>query len=138
MGRFFWLRRYIPQGWRGRSFRLPYLTMLNGEPAKEPKKLSDRPPAFDPDVPTPLSHRKRDTSEEDWVATPWNGTIPILIAVIVMAGLADKALLFLPCPNDGEFGPMKYTNNPDAKYWGNYRKNIEPRKGRRHLDIERY
>lgn len=102
-------------------------------PKKEVQKESKRSAAFDPDAPTPLSNRPRDTSEEDWVATPWNGVIPILAAVAVGWGFGEKWLRTLPCPNDGEFGPMRYANNPDAKYWGNYRKDIQPRKGRRHL-----
>ena len=100
---------------------------------KSPKKKPKRPAAFDRTAPTPLSHRPRE-DEDDWVATPWNGTIPVLFVTAVAWGLSEKWMRTLPVPNDGEFGPMRYANNPDAKYWGNYRRDIQPRKGRRHFD----
>jgi|SRR5271167_198826 len=101
---------------------------------EEKKKPSKRSTAFNPEAPPPLSNRPRDTSEEDWVATPWNGMIPVVAVVVIGWGLSEKYLRTLPCPNDGPFGPMRYANNPDAKYWGNYRRDIQPRKGRRHFD----
>ena len=101
---------------------------------KKPRKRPRRSPAFNPDAPAPVSHRPKDTSEEDWVATPWNGTIPVLFVTAVAWGLSEKWMRTLPTPNDGEFGPMRYTNDPRAKHWGNYRRDIQPRKGRRHYD----
>jgi hypothetical protein len=126
---------YLPEDWRQRELRQTWdFPLFADVQEKKPKKVSKRSPAFDPEAPTPLSNRPRDTSEEDWVATPWNGMIPVVAVAAVGWGLSEKWLRTLPCPNDGEFGPMRYANNPDAKHWGNYRKDIQPRKGRRHLD----
>ena len=104
-------------------------------PKPEPKRLSKRASAFDQALPQPLSHRpQEDEAEDNWVPTATNGSIPIIAVVLVGWGLSEKWMRTLPCPNDGEFGPMRYGGNPDAKYWGNYRRDIQPRKGRRHLD----
>jgi hypothetical protein len=128
------LSSYVPQDFKRRKFRFPKFGFLSDIPEKEVTKPSKRSPAFDPEAPMPLSNRPRDTSEEEWVATPLNGTIPIVAIALVGWGLSEKWLRTLPCPSDGQFGPMRYANNPDAKYWGNYRRDIQPRKGRRHFD----
>lgn len=129
------LTRYLPPDWETRAIRRNWRSrVFEPLPEKEPQKPSKRSTAFDPDAPAPLSHRPKDTTEEDWVATPLNGTIPVIAAVLVGWGLSEKWMRTLPCPNDGEFGPMRYAGNPDAKYWGNYRRDIQPRKGRRHFD----
>ena len=129
-----WIKRFLSADWERREIRTRWrFPLFLPSLVKEPPKPLKRAPAFDPEAPTPVSHRPKDTEEEDWVATPWNGTIPVVFVVIIFWGLSEKWLRTLPCANDGEFGPMRYANNPDAKYWGNYRYNIQPRKGRRHL-----
>src|SRR5438067_1878500 len=112
------LKPYISSEWARRHWETPKLPLFKDIPEKVGKKASKRSPAFDPDAPRPLSNRPRDTSEDDWVATPWNGVIPVFAVVAVAWGLSEKWMRTLPCPNDGEFGPMRYANNPDAKYWG--------------------
>ena len=119
---------------KNRELKFPGFPLLESVPEKNFKKVSKRSSAFDPEAPPPLSNRPPDTSEEDWVATPWNGTIPVVAVVVVMWGLSEKWMRTLPCPSDGQFGPMRYANNPDARHWGNYRRDIQPRKGRRHFD----
>jgi len=129
------LTRYLPPDWERRAVRKNWrLGLFAPPPEKVVEKPSKRPSAFDPDAPAPLSHRPRESDDDGWVATPFNGAIPVIAAVLVAWGLSEKWLRTLPCPNDGEFGPMRYAGNPDAKYWGNYRRDIQPRKGRRHLD----
>ena len=128
------LSPYLPADWKRRRFNPPGLPVLAPVVEKAKKKVPKRPAVFDPEAPTPLSNRPRDTSEEDWVATPWIGVIPLIAIVFIGWGLSEKWMRTLPCPSDGEFGPMRYANNPDAKYWGNYRRDIQPRKGRRHFD----
>jgi hypothetical protein len=129
------LSRYIPEDWKRRRLRTEWeAPMFTPIPVKPPAKIAKRARSFDPEAPKPLSHRPPKTEEDDWVATPWNGMIPLAALVAVLWGLSEKWMRTLPCPNDGEFGPMRYANNPDAKYWGDYRKDIQPRKGRRHLD----
>jgi hypothetical protein len=88
---------------------------------------------FNPNRPTPTSHR--DEEEDDkWVATPLNGVIPVFVVVATLWAMSEKWMRTLPVPNDGQFGPMRYANDPRAKYWGNYRYDIQPRQGRRHYD----
>jgi len=129
-----WIKRLLGSDWERRELRIKWrFPILVPAFTKDRPKPSKRAPAFDPGIPTPITHREKDTEEEDWVATPWNGTIPVLFAVSIIWGLSEKWMRTLPCPNDGEFGPMRYANNPDARYWGNYRADIQPRKGRRHL-----
>jgi hypothetical protein len=128
------LSPYLPADWKRRRYKFPGFPVFTHIPEKVEKRVPKRPAAFDPEAPPPLSNRPRDTSEEDWVATPRNGVIPVMAIVFIGWGLSEKWMRTLPCPSDGEFGPMRYANNPDAKYWGNYRRDIQPRKGRRHFD----
>ena len=125
----------MPEDWKRREFQKNWRLGFFKEVPEIPRpKKAKGTSAFDPDVPTPLSHRPRDTKEEDWVATPLNGMIPVVAVALIGWGLSEKWMRTLPCPNDGEFGPMRYANDPNAKYWGRYRKDIQPRKGRRHYD----
>lgn len=119
-----------------RPFKVPEVELFNKPQVKVPPRPSKKAKAFDKEAPTPVSHRPVDTSEKDWVATPFNGMIPGIFTAIIFFALVDKYLYTLPTPNDGEFGPMRYANDPDAKYWGDYRRDIQPRKGRRHLDSQ--
>jgi hypothetical protein len=124
-------RQSLPSFQKRLKFKL---NLFQPASVKPPKKKPKRPAAFDRSAPTPLSHRPRYDEEDNWIATPWNGTIPVLFVTAIAWGLSEKWMRTLPVPNDGEFGPMRYANNPDAKYWGNYRRDIQPRKGRRHYD----
>ena len=98
---------------------------------KEPPKPRRSAP-FDPDRKRPHTHRRKE--EDNWVAMPMNGTIPVLIVSAIVWGAGEKWLRTLPCPNDGRFGPTRYADDPRAKHWGEYRRDIQPRQGRRHLD----
>lgn len=62
--------------------------------------------------------------------------IPVVLFVIVAWGLTEKWFWMLPTVNDGEFGPMRYAGNPEAMHWGNYRRDIQSRKGRRQYDMD--
>ena len=101
-------------------------------PEKKPQRLSPRARSFDPEA---LLFYVEDRQEEDeWEATMWNGIIPPVFLAICFWGLSEKWMRTLPTANDGEFGPMRYRDNPDARYWGNYRYDIQSRKGRRQFD----
>jgi hypothetical protein len=102
-------------------------------PEKEPKKLDNRARAFDPEADLFFKEDRKDW-EDEWEATMWNGTIPILFVGMCYWGFSEKWMRTLPTVNDGEFGPMRYAGNPDARYWGNYRYDIQSRKGRRQFD----
>jgi len=100
---------------------------------EEPKTIKlPRAKPFDPDRKAPHSHREEE--EDNWVATPMNGSIPVIAVVVTLWALSEKWMRTLPSPNDGQFGPMRYAGDPRAKYWGNYRRDIQPRQGRRHYD----
>jgi hypothetical protein len=122
-----------PKPQKARRFTLSIWEPIPEKLIKRYEQHPNRASAFNPDKPTPVSHREY-ADEDGWEATFWNGSIPILLVVAVLWGLSEKWMRTLPVPNDGEFGPMRYANNPDAKYWGNYRRDIQPRKGRRHWD----
>jgi hypothetical protein len=97
-----------------------------------PRKKDKRARPFNPDRPRPNTHREEE--EDDFVATPMNGAIPVVAVAVIFWGFTEKWMRTLPVPNDGNFGPMRYANDPRAKYWGNYRYDIQPTPGRRHLD----
>jgi len=101
-------------------------------PEEQPKVIEKRARPFNPNRPRPKTHREEE--EDDWVATPMNGSIPALVVAVTFWGFTEKWMRTLPVPTDGQFGPMRYANEPRAKHWGNYRYDIQPTKGRRHLD----
>jgi hypothetical protein len=121
------------QDLRPKPFRFTIWEPIPEKLIKRYEQHPNRASAFNPDIPTPKSHREY-ADDDGWEATFWNGSIPILFVVAVLWGLSERWMRTLPVPNDGQFGPMRYANNPDAKHWGNYRRDIQPRKGRRHWD----
>ena len=94
-----------------------------------------RPTAFNPDAPMRLSNKPgrvegRDPSDDEWIATPLNGMIPMFMGLFVLWGAADKQIRLTPMPNDAEEGPERYMYRSDALHWGDYRRYIRVRKGR--------
>jgi hypothetical protein len=101
-------------------------------PEKQPKSPV-RPRAFDTqNAQIAVSHRTYE--KDEWVSEFWNGMVPVIGLAIVVWGLMDRWMHSLPTPNDGQFGPMRYARMEGARYWGEYRKEIQPRPGRRHYD----
>jgi hypothetical protein len=106
------------------------------EPAPNPPKVAKRPTrpeAFDSNnAQITISHRPKE--KDEWVVTFWDGMVPLIGAAVVVWNVAERWLHSLPTPNDGALGPMRYAAQEEAKYWGDYRLDIQPRAGRKHFD----
>lgn len=126
------LKRQTRSVWK-LPFKLPRYKFTPFEPIpEEDKKVKVKhAKPFNP-LQRPVSHREEE--EDNWVATPMNGIIPVVVVAIIVWGMSEKWMRTLPVASDGQFGPMRYANDPRAKYWGNYRYDIQPRSGRRHWD----